>query len=391
MVYKRGDVWWYKFAWRGELIRESTKQGNKRTAEQIESARKTQLAKGEVGIKERKAAPTLARAIEDSFLPFLAATKSEEPNTIAFYNVCAKNLLAWPKLASMPLDRITKDTVTGYIQLRQNAGAAVSTINRELATLRRMLRLATEWGDLSTAMPMIALLSGERGRERVVTLAEEVAYLAAAEPLMRTVATVMLDCGLRPDEVYRLSWKDNYRDGRLIVHTGKTRAARRSIPVTARVAALLEMRRTGDEGWILPAPTKSGHIEQSTVKKAHTRALKASSVAPFVLYDLRHTCLTRWAQYLDPFTLKKLAGHESLSTTMKYVHLNERDSDLRLNEAREKIEVERGGHKIGHSPKIAPEAASDDTHMSKEEKDLWCARRGSNPRPNDSKSFALSN
>jgi hypothetical protein len=40
-VYKRGDVWWYKFTFSGELIRESTKQGNKRVAEQIEAARKT--------------------------------------------------------------------------------------------------------------------------------------------------------------------------------------------------------------------------------------------------------------------------------------------------------------------------------------------------------------
>jgi hypothetical protein len=43
-VYKRGEVWWFKFSWKGGLIRESTKQGNKRVAEQIESGRKTQLA-----------------------------------------------------------------------------------------------------------------------------------------------------------------------------------------------------------------------------------------------------------------------------------------------------------------------------------------------------------
>ena len=53
----------------------------------------------------------------------------------------------------------------------------------------------------------------------------------------------MLDCGLRPDEVYRLRWDENYRDGRIIVHTGKTKAARRGIPVTPRVAAVLEMWR----------------------------------------------------------------------------------------------------------------------------------------------------
>ena len=38
-IYKRGNVYWFKFVWRGERIRESTKQGNRRLAEQIEAAR----------------------------------------------------------------------------------------------------------------------------------------------------------------------------------------------------------------------------------------------------------------------------------------------------------------------------------------------------------------
>jgi len=58
-LYKRGGVWWFEFVFNGERLRESTKQGNRRTAEQIESARRTQLAKGEVGIKDRKPVPTL--------------------------------------------------------------------------------------------------------------------------------------------------------------------------------------------------------------------------------------------------------------------------------------------------------------------------------------------
>ena len=58
-VYKRGRVWWYRFTWKGQAIRESTKQTNKRVAEQIESAHKTSLAKGEVGIRDRIPAPTI--------------------------------------------------------------------------------------------------------------------------------------------------------------------------------------------------------------------------------------------------------------------------------------------------------------------------------------------
>jgi hypothetical protein len=55
-VYKRGPVWWYRFTWKGEAIRETTKQTNKRVAEQIEAAHKTSLAKGEVGIRDRLSA-----------------------------------------------------------------------------------------------------------------------------------------------------------------------------------------------------------------------------------------------------------------------------------------------------------------------------------------------
>ena len=36
---KRGDTWWYEFVFSGERIRESTKQGNKRVAEQMAAAR----------------------------------------------------------------------------------------------------------------------------------------------------------------------------------------------------------------------------------------------------------------------------------------------------------------------------------------------------------------
>jgi hypothetical protein len=55
MIYKRGGkVYWYKFLWQGKLIRESTKQGNDKVARQMESAHRTSLAKGEVGIRDKK-------------------------------------------------------------------------------------------------------------------------------------------------------------------------------------------------------------------------------------------------------------------------------------------------------------------------------------------------
>src|SRR5512146_2661786 len=68
-VFKRGKKWWYNFVWNGELIRESTNQSNKRTAEQMEAAHKASLAKGEVGIRDRQPAPTTADFAKDDFMP----------------------------------------------------------------------------------------------------------------------------------------------------------------------------------------------------------------------------------------------------------------------------------------------------------------------------------
>jgi integrase len=107
------------------------------------------------------------------------------------------------------------------------------------------------------------------------------------------------------------------------------------------------MRRAGaTSGWVFPADTRSGHIEASTLKKQHAAALKKSGVAPFVLYTFRHTCITRWAKHMDPFTLHVLAGHTDMNTTKRYVH----PSDADILEAMEKV---RGGHKIGHNPENA--------------------------------------
>src|SRR5213594_1477338 len=108
MVYKQKESanWWYKFTWNGKLIRESTKQTNKRLAETMEAAHKSALAKGEVGIREKEPAPTVKAFGEDSFLPFVRSTSAAKPNTVRFYENSVSNLTAFAKLGSSPLDQI---------------------------------------------------------------------------------------------------------------------------------------------------------------------------------------------------------------------------------------------------------------------------------------------
>ncbi len=183
-----------------------------------------------------------------------------------------------------------------------------------------------------------------------MTIEEEAGYLAVATPLLASVAAILADTGLRPDECHRLRWEDitwvNGRNGTLLVTHGKTAAARRVLPTSPRVRSILEQRWAAagrpPEGWIWPAPTKTGHIDHSSLKKQHSKALKLSGVCPFVLYSLRHTFLTRLGESrCDAWTLARVAGHSSVAISSRYVRPSE---DLVLA-AMSRL----GGHNSGHS------------------------------------------
>ena len=88
-TYKRGKFYWYKFMWKGELIRESTKQGNKNTARDMESTHRTSLAKGEVGLREKKPSPVLKDFLKNDFLPFATTRHATKPGRCAITNRAA--------------------------------------------------------------------------------------------------------------------------------------------------------------------------------------------------------------------------------------------------------------------------------------------------------------
>jgi integrase len=320
MLYRRGNssFWWIRFKFKGNLIQQSSKSTNKRIAAQIEAALKTQYAKGEVGIEDKKAPPTLARFIDQEFLPYVRNVNAAKPQTVRAYEYHCSVLKANLSLGPLSLDKITVNIITAHAAGRRET-CQVSTCNRDLACLRRIFKLAEEWGKVSKALPRVRLLQGENRRERVISPEEEKKYLEAAPPLLKDVATLLFDLGLRPEECFRLT-PENYRDHIVTIFKGKGRGSRRRIPCSTRAIEVLDRRNSPVNPWVFPAPTKTGHVDGSSVKKQHAKAIKASGVAAFVLYDIRHTAITRWSKKVDAFTLHNLAGHISMATTQRYVH-----------------------------------------------------------------------
>jgi len=323
MVYKRGGVWWYQIKRGGQRIRRSTGTGNKVAARNIEAAHRVALAQGDVGIAARATPPVYSEYVT-RFLAMVAVRNGDKPRTVAYYRDRTNKLLEFAPLARARLDQIDAAMIESFIVWRRKRTGVTGT-NRCLQVLRRQLRIAAEWGLISKA-PKIGLLGGERRRDFVLGRDQEAAYLAACPEYLARIALLIVDTGLRIGEALALRWPDldldAGRHGYVKVCAGKTPSARRGVPLTARVRAMLDAM-----------PRSSGPIFgqslTSSVAHAHLRIRKRLKLpSDFVLHSLRHTYLSRLGEAgVDAFTLMRLAGHSTITISQRYVHPSQDATD----------------------------------------------------------------
>ena len=198
---------------------------------------------------------------------------------------------------------------------------------------------------------------------RVVSHEEQERYLGAASLLLRDIVTLILETGMRPEEVFTMRKENVHIDrGYLFVPAGKTPFARRNILLTGRAISVLKKRLAETQGPYLFVGQRHMDKPLASIQKAHERALRDAEITPpFRLYDLRHTFGSRSAMAgVDLATLKELMGHSKLSTTMRYVHPtpeHKREAVRKLEDFNDRHELQfvaamRGPHKSPHSKKI---------------------------------------
>jgi len=163
-------------------------------------------------------------------------------------------------------------------------------------------------------------------------------YIAHCPQPWQDAALLIRGTGMRPGEVFALRWENihlNGTGGLIQVTEGKTKAARRMLPMVPAVHSALRARWEAagkpEEGWMFPAGSREGHLNKDTAKDQHKRAIDqanvkaegdgAREILPFQPYILRHTALTQLASSgCDVFTLARIAGHSSITITQRYVH-----------------------------------------------------------------------
>ncbi|HEX8195902.1 MAG TPA: site-specific integrase [Pyrinomonadaceae bacterium] len=350
-VYKRGGTYWFHFVFNGKHIQRSAKTSNKRAAEQIEAAFKVQLAKGEVDLNpaEKKSVPTFSDAMK-VFLVWSECEHHDKPNTHRSYKSSSVALVKF--FGETPIDRIEigdverlkqwlakqktrprsekKEKKSNETKQKKSkfkpTALKPATINRKLALLKIFFNYFIKDNILvKNPVSGVKLLNEDNEQMRVVTDDEERRYLMASSQPLQDFATVMVDTGMRPEEVARIEKKNVFLDKDYLFNPfGKTKTAKRKIPLTERVSRILEKRINEVEGNYLFATETTGK-PITTLKTAHAGAIRRSQVTPFRLYDLRHTFATRFVESGgDLLTLQTLLGHSSLNMVTRYAHPTEK-------------------------------------------------------------------
>jgi integrase len=335
---KSQGVWWFGFWWNGQHIQRSTKlkvgpKKNRQAAKDTEAAYRTALAKGEAGIYERKPAPIFAEFAKQ-FKKSVETQCAAKPSTVEFYFSKLDRLLEFTPLAQACLDQIDEAMIASYVQhrravLHNDKPISPASVNRELATLRKALRLAHEWRIINR-VPRIRMLPGERIREFVLSRDQERIYLEFAPSPLKDAAVLMLDTGLRVGEVLALEWRDVTLStvpaaphGFLSIRRGKTANARRFIPLTSRACSMFEARKAESKGqWVFPDGSGIAPLSRFTLRDQHVKIRQMMKLpGDAVIHALRHTCLTRLGEAgADAFSIMRLAGHSTVTVSQKYVH-----------------------------------------------------------------------
>jgi integrase len=250
----------------------------------------------------------------------------------------------------IPLAAITIDDIEAFRDSRKVEGLSPVTVNHDLKLLRKMLNWGIRRGHLEKSpfrIGPVAAISLERETPRDWRFEreeDEQKLLDAANPHLRAVITALLDTACRLGEILSLQWRDVSLDRHemtIRAHKAKTRTAR-LVPISTRLASILEMRKLDPNG--KPFPPEAyvfGNAVGQQVKSVRTaweNASEAAGLKGLQLRDLRHEAGSRFDEAGVPITYtSKILGHTNLNTTSRYLNIHRRG----LHDAMRKLEAHR--------------------------------------------------
>ena len=240
---------------------------------------------------------------------------------------------------STPLEAVDAFSLEAYtLHLRNKEGNGPSTINRKMAIISKILGYAHRH-QVIKFKPHIKSQREPDGRIKYYTNEEEAALnnkmLELSGPgnnfgCVSDFFTICIDTGMRRGECLSVEWEDVDFEKRQVVLPDPDMikaALPRSIPMTTRVYDILSRRKLDKSKRRRPFMFTSHQLDfqvqrfKDEVVETGEKYMDIEDVPLF--HTCRHTFISRLLQKGVPLTtVRELAGHRDISTTMRYAHLS---------------------------------------------------------------------
>jgi integrase len=236
------------------------------------------------------------------------------------------------------LDQINGDAVWNIVQTMSREGKKVATINRHLALLRGILRMARDEWQWIDNFPKIKMLPGGVERDRWLTHEEAERLLAESPPHLVALIRFALATGCRAREITGLEWSrvDLARQTCWLNQTKN--GTPRGVPLNVDAVKVLEWQQGKHEQFCFTF--RGNPIRWELTNTAWRAATKRANLPDFRFHDLRHT----WASWhrqagTSCDELKELGGWKSRVMVDRYAKF----ASEHLASAASRIETGHGG------------------------------------------------
>jgi integrase len=321
--------WYYRYKHRG---REKWLVGGptKAIAMNALAKKKLEIYEKKAGIEKEPSTPW--KTAKDSFLSWAKTNKAD--GTHHMYVSCLATVeRAYPEILTLHLDEIVSGDLEKYKKKRLNPKdekdkVEAATVNRELASIKRVLSWATEQDpklllDINNHIAGVKLLKEPKGRLRYLSEDEAGTLLEQCRtPHLKMAVTIALETGLRLHGCLSLLWTE-IRDG--MIHKKVKGSTVVHVPVTDVLRDALDEHKRDSKilsKYVIPSPAKPNTHIRNDADMGFKTACKNAGIEDFTFHDLRHTFATHFLlRGGDIRVLQEILGHANISMTMKYAHV----------------------------------------------------------------------
>jgi integrase len=357
-VYQDEDRAW-RYAFRFNKKRYRVKTGlSKNESEKAMHAHWEKLRKAELGIET--AAPVQSVSFEDFGKEFIEvySKKKRRAKTTQSHENSIEHLKG--HFGERSLSEITPEMIDRYVDARTGKVSS-ATINREVACLKTMMKMALRWGRIRVNPAAgIEKLSEPERPFRILSDDEISRLIASANTDLKRLLIIALNTGMRKNEILSLKWADVKFEGAYITVRAENSKSKRARNVPMNAAVLEAFRKLPKWSRVYVFMNEETGRQIRDFRTSFLGACKKAKIKGLRIHDLRHTAASKMiAAGVNIVVVSKILGHSDIKITMKYCHATPEDMQLGVDRlGAVLVKAIKGGQKVAISKSVSDARAT---------------------------------